>query len=58
MAPRVYVDGQSGTAGLRLMDYLAVRDDIELLRIDEDRRKDADERARLINASDVTYPDG
>ena len=55
MAPRVYVDGQSGTAGLRLMDYLAVRDDIELLRIDEDKRKDADERARLINASDVTF---
>ncbi|MCM2972687.1 N-acetyl-gamma-glutamyl-phosphate reductase [Larsenimonas suaedae] len=55
MAPKVYVDGQSGTAGLRLMDYLKARDDLEILRIDEDQRRDARERARLINASDVTF---
>ena len=34
MAFKVYVDGQEGTTGLRLLDYLAARDDIELLRID------------------------
>ncbi|MGM8849543.1 N-acetyl-gamma-glutamyl-phosphate reductase [Salinicola halophyticus] len=52
---KVYVDGQEGTTGLRLFDYLQARDDIELLRIDSDRRKDPVERARLLNAADVAF---
>ncbi|WP_163649568.1 N-acetyl-gamma-glutamyl-phosphate reductase [Modicisalibacter sp. 'Wilcox'] len=55
MAFNVYVDGQEGTTGLRLLDYLEARDDIELLRIDSDRRKDTAERARLLNAADVAF---
>lgn len=52
---KVYVDGQEGTTGLRLFDYLQARDDIELLRIDSDKRKDPAERARLLNAADVAF---
>ncbi|WP_110655360.1 N-acetyl-gamma-glutamyl-phosphate reductase [Salinicola halimionae] len=52
---KVYVDGQEGTTGLRLFDYLQARDDIELLRIDSDKRKDPVERARLLNAADVAF---
>ncbi|NRB57767.1 MAG: N-acetyl-gamma-glutamyl-phosphate reductase [Salinicola sp.] len=52
---KVYVDGQEGTTGLRLFDYLRARDDIELLRIDSDKRKDPAERARLLNAADVAF---
>lgn len=55
MTSRVFVDGQEGTTGLRIFDYLQARDDIELLRIDSDRRKDRDERARLINQADVVF---
>ncbi len=55
MAHRVYVDGQEGTTGLRLFDYLQARSDIELLRIDSDKRKDPAERARLLNAADVAF---
>ena len=55
MKYRVYVDGQEGTTGLRIHDYLARRDDLELLRIDPDRRKDNAERARLLNAADVAF---
>jgi N-acetyl-gamma-glutamyl-phosphate reductase len=51
----VFVDGQEGTTGLRIHDYLAQRDDIELLRIDADKRKDNAERARLLNAADVAF---
>lgn len=51
----VYVDGQEGTTGLRIHDMLAGRDDIEVLRIDPERRKDAAERARLLNAADVAF---
>jgi len=55
MGHKVYVDGQEGTTGLRIFEYLARRDDVELLRIDADRRKDPAERARLLNAADVAF---
>jgi N-acetyl-gamma-glutamyl-phosphate reductase len=55
MKHRVFVDGQEGTTGLRIHEYLAQRDDIEVLRIDPELRKDAAERARLLNAADVAF---
>ncbi|MEO8059031.1 MAG: N-acetyl-gamma-glutamyl-phosphate reductase [Burkholderiales bacterium] len=55
MKYRAFVDGQEGTTGLRIHEYLAQRSDIEVLRIDADKRKDAAERARLLNAADVAF---
>jgi len=55
MTHKVFVDGQEGTTGLRIHEYLAQRGDLEVLKIDADKRKDPVERARLINASDVTF---
>ena len=55
MKYRAFVDGQEGTTGLRIHEYLAQRDDIEVLRIAADKRKDAAERARLLNAADVAF---
>ena len=55
MKTRVFVDGQEGTTGLRIHEYLAQRADIEVLRIDADKRKDSAERARLLNAADVAF---
>ena len=55
MTYKVFVDGQEGTTGLRINDYLAGRTDLDVLKIDADKRKDPAERARLINASDVTF---
>ena len=55
MTYRAFVDGQEGTTGLRIHEYLAQRPDIEVLRIDADKRKDAAERARLLNAADVAF---
>jgi N-acetyl-gamma-glutamyl-phosphate reductase len=52
---KVFVDGQEGTTGLRINEVLAARSDIEVLRIDADRRKDPAERARLLNAADVAF---
>ena len=51
----VFVDGQEGTTGLRIHEYLAARRDVEVLRIAPDKRKDAAERARLLNAADVAF---
>ncbi|MBK6469701.1 MAG: N-acetyl-gamma-glutamyl-phosphate reductase [Betaproteobacteria bacterium] len=55
MTTKVFVDGQEGTTGLRIHEYLAARRDVEVLRIDADKRKDATERARLLNAADVAF---
>jgi N-acetyl-gamma-glutamyl-phosphate reductase len=51
----VFVDGQEGTTGLRIHAYLSARSDVQVLRIDPERRKDASERARLLNESDVAF---
>ena len=53
--PKVYIDGQSGTAGLQIFDRIGSREDLELLRIDEDKRHDLDERRRFINAADIVF---
>ena len=61
MSTLAFVDGQEGTTGLRIHEYLAQRSDIEVLRIAADKRKDMAERARLLNAADVAFlclPDG
>ncbi|MEK0417777.1 MAG: N-acetyl-gamma-glutamyl-phosphate reductase [Pseudomonadota bacterium] len=55
MTTRVFVDGQEGTTGLRIHEVLAQRRDVEVLRIDADKRKDSAERARLLNAADVAF---
>ncbi len=52
---KVYIDGQEGTTGLKILERFKDRTDIELLRIDEDKRKDNDERKKLINSSDFTF---
>ena len=51
----VFVDGQEGTTGLRIHEYLAARSDIEVLKIAPDQRKDSAERTRLLNAADVAF---
>lgn len=52
---KVYIDGQEGTTGLKILERFKNRNDIELLRIAEDKRKDNDERKKMINSSDYTF---
>ncbi|MDY5483821.1 MAG: N-acetyl-gamma-glutamyl-phosphate reductase [Otoolea sp.] len=53
--PKIYIDGKEGTTGLQIYDRLAGREDIELLLIDEDKRKDPEERKKLISQADVVF---
>ena len=53
--PIVYIEGKEGTNGLQIYDRLAQRQDIDLLLIDEDKRKDAAERKKCINAADIVF---
>lgn len=55
MTYKVFVDGQEGTTGLQINEYLAKRADVTLLKISAEKRKDLAERKLLINESDVTF---
>lgn len=55
MKTKVFIDGSEGTTGLRIYERFKRRDDIEIMRIDPELRKDPAERKKMINASDVTF---
>ncbi len=52
---KVFIDGREGTTGLRIIDRLKNRKDIELMLISEDKRKDLEERRKYLNACDVAF---
>lgn len=55
MKPKVYIDGKEGTTGLQIYERLGGRDDIELLLIDDEKRKDPAERKKYLNAADIVF---
>ena len=55
MKVKVFIDGSSGTTGLRIADRLAARPEIELLSISAEGRKDVHERAKVINSADLAF---
>lgn len=50
---KVFIDGGVGTTGLEIRDRLSGRDDVQLIQLPEERRKDAAARAEALNAADV-----
>ncbi len=52
---KIYIDGQSGTTGLRIRERLAERDDVEVLILPEDKRKDPDARREMLNSVDIVF---
>lgn len=55
MAVKVFIDGKEGTTGLKIFERFASRNDLEILEISEEKRKDPVEKAKMINASDYTF---
>ena len=55
MSVKVYIDGQEGTTGLKIQERFEGRNDIEIIKISEELRKDPAERARLINSADYVF---
>ena len=53
--PKIFIDGKAGTTGLRIYDRLSLRDDIELLTLSEEDRKNPQKRKEIINSSDITF---
>ena len=51
----VFIDGAEGTTGLKIHEYFKKRDDINIIRIDEAKRKDLDERLAMIKKADISF---
>ena len=52
---KVFIDGSSGTTGLRIADRLAQRRDVELIRLPEELRKSADARKEALFSADIAF---
>ncbi|MBQ9757092.1 MAG: N-acetyl-gamma-glutamyl-phosphate reductase [Clostridia bacterium] len=52
---KVFIDGSSGTTGLRIYDRLSARDDIELITLTEENRKDLRARCEALISSDAAF---
>ncbi len=52
---KVFIDGSAGTTGLRIQERLAARDDIAIIQIDPELRKDNNERKKLLNSCDIAF---
>ena len=52
---KVFIDGSAGTTGLKILDRLSKRQDIELITLPEQLRKDLDARKQAINSADVAF---
>jgi len=53
MAVKIFIDGAAGTTGLEIRERLQTRGEIELVTLDERRRKDASAREDALNGADV-----
>ncbi len=51
----VFIDGSAGTTGLKIVERLSSRDDINLITLSEELRKDEKARKEAINSSDVAF---
>ncbi len=52
---KIFIDGGEGTTGLRIRERFEERNDVELIEIEPELRKDPKRRAELINSSDITF---
>ncbi len=51
---KIFIDGEAGTTGLQILDRLKDRSDLELLHLGDDRRKDLEARAEMLNSADIS----
>ncbi|HEU5462712.1 MAG TPA: N-acetyl-gamma-glutamyl-phosphate reductase [Candidatus Binatia bacterium] len=53
MVPKIYIDGQAGTTALRIREWLAGRDDLEVVILREELRKDAAARKKALRDATI-----
>ncbi len=52
---KVFIDGSAGTTGLRIHERLSSREGLELIKLPEEKRKDAAARREALNAADIVF---
>ena len=52
---KVFIDGSAGTTGLRIAERLASRNDIQMIRLSEEMRKDKEARKEALNSADIAF---
>ncbi len=52
---KIFIDGKEGTTGLKIYERFINRKDVEVLVLEEDKRKDPAYRKEFINKSDITF---
>jgi len=52
---KVFIDGKAGTTGLKIFDRLSCREDLELLTLPEELRKDTAARKEMLNTADIAF---
>ena len=52
---KVFIDGSAGTTGLRIVERLKNRKDIELIILSEEKRKDIEARRKALNSADIAF---
>lgn len=52
---KIFIDGSAGTTGLRIYDRLGNREDIELITLSDDLRKDPVARKKALNDADIAF---
>lgn len=52
---KIFIDGSAGTTGLRILERLESRDDIELIKLTEENRKDLNARKKALNEADIAF---
>lgn len=55
MKKKIFVDGSSGTTGLEINERLAKYNNIEIISIDYEKRRDIKERQRILNEADLVF---
>ena len=52
---KVFIDGSAGTTGLRIVDRLSAREDLELIILPDELRKDTSARADALSTADIAF---
>ena len=52
---KIFIDGSVGTTGLRIVERLSARDDVQLITLPEELRKDVSARKQALNSADVAF---
>ncbi len=52
---KIFIDGKAGTTGLRIEERLSARDDVEIISLPDELRKDTMARKEIINSADVVF---